>query len=141
MSGNPRPAACGRRPDSPLLPGPSLPQYRDHDRPVPRPDVAFDVEDLLPHPEDGPAVRDRHRQRRPEERRLQVRVTVAVVPGLFVAVMAAGWDQLTKTYHGGTETRREPEKKIARIAKNAKESQWKTVDHPRKSSVIRRLPR
>ena len=79
----------------------SFPDNRHHDLPLPRLDVAFQVEDLLPGAQDELAVADRHGQVRAEPTGLQVRVAVAVVPGLLVAVVAAGRDQLVQQSRAG----------------------------------------
>ena len=58
-----------------------------------RTDVAFDVDDLLPGAQQQLAVADRHCQRRPQHGGLQVRMAVAVVPGLLMAVLSTGRKQ------------------------------------------------
>ena len=67
---------------------------RDHDPALAATDVAFEMEDLLPGPQNQLPAGDGHCQGRSEEGGLQVGVAVAIVPGLFVAVIAAGRDQL-----------------------------------------------
>src|SRR5262245_59778893 len=59
----------------------------DDDVALARVDVALQVEDLLPRPQHRLAAGDGDGQRRAEDGRLQVRVAVAVVPGLLVAVL------------------------------------------------------
>jgi hypothetical protein len=71
---------------------------RHHDRSLAPAHVAFEVEDLLPSAELECAISHRHGKRWPKDRGLQVRVAVAVVPGLFVAVVAARRKELIK--HG-----------------------------------------
>ena len=64
-----------------------------HHRSLPRLDIALEVEDLLPGPEDEMALADRHREGGTQKGGLQMGMTVAVMPGLFMAVMAAGRNQ------------------------------------------------
>src|SRR5690348_13105391 len=54
------------------------------------------MEYLLPCTEDWFAGSNGHRQRGPQQRCLKMRMAVAVVPGLLVAVAAAGWDELVQ---------------------------------------------
>jgi len=54
------------------------------------------MKDLLPGPENQLSISDGHGQGWPEERRLQMRMAVAVVPGLFVAIVAARRDQFVQ---------------------------------------------
>ena len=61
-----------------------LPVHRHDHRPLPRFHVALQVEHLLPGAQHELPAADRNRQRWPLDRRLEVRVSVAVVPGLFV---------------------------------------------------------
>jgi hypothetical protein len=68
-------------------------QHRDNHGPLTRANVAFDVKDLLPGAEHGLAVTHGHGQARTEQRRLQVVMAVAVVPGLLVGVIPAGWNK------------------------------------------------
>jgi len=56
------------------------------------------MENLLPGAEDEFAVLDRDRQRWAEHGGLQVRMAVAIVPGLFVSVIAAGREEFIQ--HG-----------------------------------------
>ena len=70
-----------------------LPHHRHHHGAAPRTDVAFQVNELLPGAQHGLAVGHRRREGRPQERGLQMRMAVAVVPGLLVAVVAARRDQ------------------------------------------------
>src|SRR5690349_18101001 len=66
----------------------SFAQYRDCDSPLSRANVAFDVADLLPGAQNQLAVANRYHEIRAQQGSLQVRVAVAVVPGLFVAILA-----------------------------------------------------
>ena len=54
------------------------------------------MEDLLPCSEHRFCARNRHGQRRPEQRRLQMGVAVAIVPRLLMAVRAAGRNQFVQ---------------------------------------------
>jgi hypothetical protein len=56
------------------------------------------VEDLLPGAKDRFAVRQRNGERGAEQRGLEMRVPVAVVPGLFVSVVARRRDQLVENF-------------------------------------------
>jgi hypothetical protein len=58
----------------------------------PRFDVALEMKNLLPGAQHRFATCDRHADRRAEPRGLQVRMPVAVVPGLLVAILATGRD-------------------------------------------------
>ena len=71
----------------------SFAQHRDDHGPFTGPNVAFDVKDLLPGAEHGPAVAHGQRQARTEQRRLQVGMAVAVVPGLLLGIVPAGRKQ------------------------------------------------
>lgn len=51
------------------------------------------MEDLLPGPEKELSIRNGHCKRWSEKRRLQMGMAVAVVPGLLVAIVAAGRDE------------------------------------------------
>src|SRR5262245_29176271 len=76
---------------------PSLfPQYGHDHGAVARADVALQMDELLPSAQHQPACTDRHRQRRAQQRRLQVRVAVAIVPSLLVAVTATRRNQAVK---------------------------------------------
>ena len=55
--------------------------------------VAFEMEDLLPCSQQQFTLRHRHRQGGPEQGRLQMRMAVAILPRLLMAVVAAGRDQ------------------------------------------------
>ena len=57
-------------------------------------DVAFQVEDLLPSPQEHLSVSNGHSEGRPEQGGLQMGVAVAIVPGAFVPIVAAGRNQL-----------------------------------------------
>ena len=59
-------------------------------------DVAFQVKDLLPGTENGAGVADGDRDRWAQPSGLQVRVAIAIVPGLFMAVGWARRNQLIK---------------------------------------------
>ena len=48
------------------------------------------MKDLLPGAKHGPSVAHGNRQARTEQRRLQVGMAVAVVPGLFMGIIPAG---------------------------------------------------
>ena len=61
----------------------------NNDRPLPWTYVTFEMKDLLPLTELQSAIANGDVQRRPEQRRLQVRMAVAIVPSLFVAVVCA----------------------------------------------------
>ena len=54
------------------------------------------MEDLLPGAEDELALGNGHCERWPEQRGLQVRVSVAIVPSLLVAVGTAGRNELVQ---------------------------------------------
>jgi hypothetical protein len=66
-----------------------FPDSGDHDRAPARFDVALQMEDLLPGAQYDLAIFNGHGERWPEHGSLQVRVAVAVVPGLLVTVVAA----------------------------------------------------
>ena len=72
--------------------------HRYHHRSLPGSNVAFQMKDLLPGAEDGFAVGERDVKRRPEQRGLKMGVAVAVVPGLFVSVVAAGRNELVEKF-------------------------------------------
>ena len=76
--------------------GHASPTDSDHDGASTWFDVAFEVEDLLPGSQHGLSVFDRHSERRSKHCGLQVGVAVAVVPGVLVAVFAAGRQQLVQ---------------------------------------------
>ena len=59
-------------------------------------DVAFQVKDLLPGAEHDLPALDRNGEGRAKQRSLQVRVAVAVVPCLLVAVVRTRWHQLVQ---------------------------------------------
>src|SRR5579864_5517283 len=61
-----------------------------------RPRTSHSVKDLLPCTQDGFAVGNWYRERWPEQRCLQMRMTVAIMPSLFVAIVAAGRDELVE---------------------------------------------
>src|SRR5262249_8055957 len=73
--------------------GISLPKDGHHHRALARPGVAFEVNDLLPGAQDQLPLAHRHGQRWTEQGGLQVRMAVAVVPGLLVAVLPAGGNE------------------------------------------------
>lgn len=54
------------------------------------------MKNLLPGAEDGFAVGEWDGERGAEQRGLKMRVAIAVVPGLFVSIMAAGRDELVE---------------------------------------------
>jgi hypothetical protein len=56
--------------------------------------IAFEMKNLLPRPKSQLAIDDRHGQRRPEQSCLKVGMAIAIVPCLFVAIVAAGRYQL-----------------------------------------------
>lgn len=56
------------------------------------------MKDLLPCAEDGLAVSKRNRQRRAEQGGLEMGVAIAIMPGLFVAVVAAWRDELVEDF-------------------------------------------
>ncbi len=70
-----------------------LPKNRYHNGAPSRTDIAFQVDDLLPCAQHGFTVGHGHRERWPHKRGLQVRMAIAIVPGQFVAVVAARRDQ------------------------------------------------
>lgn len=76
----------------------SISLNRDYDGASARANIALQVENLLPGAEDRFAFGERHRERRTEERGLKMRVPVAIVPGLLVAVVAAGRDELVQDF-------------------------------------------
>ena len=55
--------------------------------------IALEMKDLLPGSENEFSVSDGNSQRRSEQCSLQVGMAVSVVLGLFVAIVAAGWNQ------------------------------------------------
>ena len=71
---------------------------RDHHGSLPRADVALQVKNLLPGAQHQLAVGDGHAERGAQQRGLQVAMAVAVVPGLLVAVLAAGRDQAVEQF-------------------------------------------
>jgi len=76
--------------------GSRFPDDRDHHRARAAADVAFQVKNLLPGSEHQLAFGNGHGQRRAEQSGLQVRMAVAVVPGLLVAIVAAGRNELVE---------------------------------------------
>jgi len=64
-----------------------LSQDRHHHGPPPWPGIALKMEYLLPCPQQHLALGHGHRERRSHERGLQMRVSVAVLPGPFVTVV------------------------------------------------------
>src|SRR6516162_4767213 len=73
---------------------PSVTDHGDYNRSLASPDVALQMEDLLPGTKYELSLSDGHGQRWPEQRGLQMRVAVAIMPGLLVAVSATGRNQL-----------------------------------------------
>ena len=71
----------------------SLSENGDNDGSFSAANVALKVKDLLPGPEKELSIRDGYRQRWSEKGRLQMGMAVAVVPGLLVAIVAAGRDE------------------------------------------------
>lgn len=69
-----------------------------HHGPLPRSHVAFQMKDLLPSAEDGFAVSEGDGERWAKQRGLEMGVAVAVMPGLFVSVVAAGRDELVEEF-------------------------------------------
>lgn len=51
---------------------------------------------MLPRAELELAISDWHGKRRTKKRGLQMRVAVAIVPGLLVAIVSAGWDEFVE---------------------------------------------
>src|SRR5215469_754745 len=74
----------------------SLSENGDNNGPFAAANVALQMKDLLPGPEDGLSISNGHGQGWPEKCRLQMRMAVAVVPGLFVAIVAARRDQFVQ---------------------------------------------
>jgi hypothetical protein len=74
----------------------SLAYYRHHDSALAGFDVTFQVKDLLPGSQDQTAFLDGNGQGRAEHGCLQMRMAVAVMPGLFMAVAAAGGHELVQ---------------------------------------------
>src|SRR5260370_24045877 len=70
-----------------------FPQYSDHEGSLPGPDITFQEDDLLPGAQDQLGLGDGHGQAGPLECGLQVGMAVAVVPGLLVAIIPAGWNE------------------------------------------------
>src|SRR5215468_3558579 len=70
--------------------------YGDHHRALAAAHIALKVKDLLPPAQHWLAFCDRHGQRWTKQSSLQMRVSVAVVPGLFVSVTAAGRDEFVE---------------------------------------------
>ena len=71
----------------------SFSEDRYDDRAVAGADVAFEMDDLLPRAQERLAVAHGRRKRRAQERGLEMRMAVAVVPGHLVAVIAARRNQ------------------------------------------------
>jgi len=65
-----------------------------HDRSLPPSNVALEMKDLLPGAQQHFALGNRDRERRSEEAGLEMRVPVAIMPGLLVAVGTARGDEL-----------------------------------------------
>ena len=59
-------------------------------------DVAFQMENLLPGAQHRFSTGHRHGQGRPQQRGLQMRMAVAIVPRLFVSVIAARRDEFVQ---------------------------------------------
>src|SRR5438552_4910709 len=72
----------------------SISNHRHQDGALAPANIAFEMENLLPGAENQLPIRDRHGQGWSEQCCLQVGMTIAIVPGLFVAVVAAGRNQL-----------------------------------------------
>ncbi len=76
----------------------------DDNRALPAADVALEMKDLLPGPENQLSIRYRHGQRRSEEGGLQMGMAVAIVPCLLMTIIAAGRDQLIQDgWHVGAQ--------------------------------------
>ena len=72
-----------------LIPRTSLAtDHGDHNRSLASPDAALQMEDLLPGTKYELSLSDGQGQRWPEQRGLQMRVAVAIMPGLLMAVRA-----------------------------------------------------
>jgi len=74
----------------------SFAHHGDRDRSLARFNVALDVKNLLPGAQHELAVHNWNCQRRPQHRGLQVGMAVAVVPGLFMAVLPARRHELVQ---------------------------------------------
>ena len=72
----------------------SVTNHRDHNASLTPAHVTLQMEDLLPSTKYELSHDDGHGQRWPKQRGLQMRVAVAIMPGLLVAVRATGRDQL-----------------------------------------------
>ena len=72
-----------------ILPRPQtalFPHHLTHHGPIPGPGVKLDQDDLLPGPQGHLSADDGHGQRGTQEGGAHMRVTVVVMPGLFVLV-------------------------------------------------------
>ena len=74
----------------------SFANHGHYDGPLAPAHVAFQMKDLLPGTQDELAIGDWHRERWPEQCRLQMRMAVAIMPGLFVTIVAAGRDEFVQ---------------------------------------------
>src|SRR5215472_3400645 len=83
---------CGSVPSEASL----VTDHGDHNGSLASPDIALQMEDLLPGAKHEFALCDGHGQRWPEQRSLQVRMAIAIVPGLLVPIGAAGRDELVQ---------------------------------------------
>jgi hypothetical protein len=71
---------------------------------LPAADIALEMKDLLPSPEDQLSIGDRHGERRSEEGGLQMGMAVAIVPCLLMTIIAAGRDQFIQDgWHVGAQ--------------------------------------
>lgn len=74
----------------------SFANYGHDDLPLAPAHIALQVKDLLPSTQDRLAIGNWHCERWPEQRSLQMRVAIAIVASLFVAIVAAGKDELVQ---------------------------------------------
>src|SRR5579884_1587758 len=78
---------------APRSPGRSFTHHRNHDGALAWANIAFQMHNLLPGSQQELAVGNGNGQFRPQERCLEMRMTIAVVPGLLVTIGAAGRQQ------------------------------------------------
>src|SRR5690242_12637231 len=73
-----------------------LPDHRHHDFAAARLDIALQQKNLLPGAQHQRTFAERDGHRLPQQRGLQVRVAVAIMPGLLMAVVSTGRDEFVK---------------------------------------------
>ena len=75
---------------------PLIPDHRDYHHALAPAHVAFQVKDLLPCAQDRLPAGDRNGLRRPQQRCLQMRMPIAIMACLLMAIIAAGRNQFVQ---------------------------------------------